>query len=222
MARYTCNEVNSVPLFNVIVLFSKPHKLSCCSLVPSLLVGVFYILVHQTDSSILYKGVGMKGRVSQHVSSPQSLLSNLWQSSLKDWKIYAHHLGRCHQTDGSVSTAPTICKEEQLGGSFLAQAAQNGKGDKRHRASEDMTELSTTRCRTRRRRKKGKELRTKFATAEYSPLMDGRARYCSCVDEGGNGGRMRAARSLDKSSNLRLRGYTKDDVRDSEKGNNVY
>ena len=48
------------------------------------------------------------------------------------------------------------------------------------------------------------------------PLMEKRARYCSCADEGGNGGRIRADRSLDTSSNLRLRGYTKDVVREDK------
>jgi len=49
-----------------------------------------------------------------------------------------------------------------------------------------------------------------------SPLMEKRARYCSCADEGGNGGRIRADRSLDTSSNLRLRGYTKDVVKENK------
>jgi len=49
-----------------------------------------------------------------------------------------------------------------------------------------------------------------------SLLMEKRARYCSCADEGGNGGRIRADRSLDTSSILRLRGYTKDVVRENK------
>jgi len=49
-----------------------------------------------------------------------------------------------------------------------------------------------------------------------SPLMEKRARYCGCSDEGGNGGRIRADRSLDTSSNLRLRGYTKAVVKENK------
>ena len=79
-------------------------------------------------------------------------------------------------------------------GSFPVQASQNEKGDQKRRASENTTELDS-RCPTRGRREEREELRTELAMTGRPPLMEGMARYFSCLDEGGNGGRRRAAPS---------------------------